>query len=96
MDFTPEEKAVVAQCLAEDPSMKRTLSLYWSYIIPLCVAAVYGFFAENHLISSASFFFLICEIIWFLNETSKSGKRLKSALIKYETVVTAQSSASCT
>src|SRR5690606_13452436 len=63
MDFTPEEKAVVAQCLAEDPSMKRTLSLYWPYIISLCVAAAYGFFEENYLISSASFFFLICEII---------------------------------
>ncbi len=59
MDFTPEEKAVVAQCLAEDPGMKRTMSLYWPYIIPLCAAAAYGFIDENYLISSASFFFLL-------------------------------------
>jgi hypothetical protein len=96
MDFTPEEKAVVAQCLAEDPGMKRTLSLYWPYIIPLCAAAAYGYIDENYLISSASFFFLLCEIIWFLNETSKSGKHLKSALKKYESVITEKSSASCT
>ncbi|WP_339414539.1 hypothetical protein [Pseudomonas sp. EA_35y_Pfl2_R5] len=96
MDFTPEEKLVIAQCLAQDPSMKRTLFLYWPYILPLCAAAIYGFIEENYFISTISFFFLVCEIIWFLNETSKSGKHLKSALTKYEAMAAKQSGASCT
>ncbi len=84
MEFTPEERAVVAQCIAEDPSLKRMLTVYWPYILPLCAGALYGVLEEDYVIIGIAFFFLICEVLWFLHETAKSSNHLKSALIKYE------------
>ncbi|WP_444935922.1 hypothetical protein ACJJIW_17655 [Microbulbifer sp. JMSA004] len=84
MKLTPEERAVVAQCIAEDPRLKRTLIAYWPYIFPLCAAAIYGIVKKDYLLIGIAFFFLVCEVLWFLNETSKSAKHLKAALIKYD------------
>lgn len=84
MDLTPEERAVVAQCIAEDPSFKRALIMYWPYMLPLCAAAFYGVMEKDYILIGIAFFLLLCEILWFLNETVKSSSYLKSALIKYD------------
>lgn len=84
MKLTPEEKAVVAQCIADDPSLKRTLSIFWPYILPLFAAAIYGVLEKDYIILSIAFFSLIVEVIWYLNETAKSAGHLKAALIKLE------------
>jgi hypothetical protein len=61
------------------------------YILPpLCAAAIYGFIeAVPFYISTISFFLPCLRNNLFLNETSKSGKHLKSALTKYEVMVEA-------
>lgn len=89
MDFSPEEKAVVYQCISENPGLKHSLSYYWPYILPLIIVGCYGFFQQDYLIISIVFVLFLAQAFWFFMQTAKSGKHLRTALIKYESKVKA-------
>ncbi len=89
MNLSKEEKAIVTHQLTEDYGFVRTLSVYFPYLLPPCILAVYGFIQQEPIAQALAFAVLLLQVIWYIYQMGRSGKHLKSALEKYEKKVSA-------